>query len=61
MCGGLGIFCCFRLCWSALCYVRVYCYKLGLLLFFLFFFVVVLFVCFFCLGAALVLVRGKWL
>jgi len=37
MCGGPGIFRCFRLCWSALCYVRGYCYKLGLSLFFCFF------------------------
>jgi len=36
MCRGLGIFCHFRLCWSALCYVRGYFYKLGLSLFFLF-------------------------
>ena len=41
MCGGPGIFCCFWLRWSALCYVRGYCYKLGLSMFFfccLFFF-----------------------
>jgi len=36
--GGPGIFCCFRLCWSALCYVRGYGYKLGLSLFFFVFF-----------------------
>jgi len=47
MCGGLGIFCCFRLCWSALCYVRGYCYKLGLLKFF-FFFLFLLLLFFFC-------------
>ena len=50
--GGPGIFCCFWLCWSALCYVRGYGYKLGLSLFFF---------VFFCLGAALVLLRWKWL
>ena len=38
MCAGPGIFCCFRLRWSALCYVRGYCYKLGLSLFFFFLF-----------------------
>jgi len=36
MCGAPGIFCCFRLRWSALCYVRGYCYKLGLSFFFCF-------------------------
>jgi len=51
MCGGPGIFCCFRLRWSALCYVRGYCYKLGLSLFFLFF-VVVFFVFFLFRGGA---------
>ena len=58
MCGGPHIFCCFQLRWSALCYFRGYCYKLGLSLFFFFFF---LFFVFFCIGAALVLLRGKWL
>jgi len=47
MCGGPGIFCCFRLCWSALCYVRGYCYKLGLSMFFFFFVFVVFFFFFF--------------
>jgi len=45
MCGGPGIFCCVRLRWSALCYIRGYCYKLGLSLFFFVF--VVFFFCFF--------------
>jgi len=62
MCGGLGICCCFRLHWSALCYVRGYCYKLGLSLFFYFvlFVFVLVFFCF-CLGEAVVLLRMKWL
>jgi len=38
MCGGPGIFCCFQLRWSALCYVRGYSYKLGLSMFFFFLF-----------------------
>jgi len=33
MCGGPGIFCCFQLRWSARCYIRGYCYELGLSLF----------------------------
>jgi len=59
MCRGLGIFCHFRLRWSALCYVRGYCYKLGLSLFFLF--LLFFFFFFFCLEVVLVLLRGKWL
>ena len=48
MCGGPGIFCCFRLRWSAHCYVRGYCYKLGLSMFFFCFCCFVFFVvCFF--------------
>ena len=52
MCGGPGIFCCFRLRWSALCYVRGYSYKLGLSMFFFFLFLLFFFffvVCFFFL------------
>jgi len=51
--GGPGIFCCFQLRWSALCYVRGYYYKLGLSMFFFFsfllffFFLLFVFFCFF--------------
>jgi len=51
MCGGPGMFCCFRLRWSALCYVRGYCYKLGLSLFF-FCFCCFFFCFFFFMGSA---------